>query len=137
MLILPHHMRSGALIFFLFICFQAVSGKSYVPVGSQHGLLHSKGITLAQYIKNVQATGDNPICKNDDLPDETHLIGVEDDDEDFINRKHLLLSRFVATFSDKVILLYQEHILPESYSFFDPCLFLGSPRYIVHRAIKI
>ena len=137
MLILPRRMRPGALIFFLFICFQVVSGKSYVPVGTQDRLSHSEGITVAQQLKNVRSTGENPICKNDDLPDETHLIGVEDDDEDFINRKHLLLSRFVVAFSDVFILLHQDHVLPGHPEFFDPCLFFGSPRYIVHRVIKI
>ena len=137
MLILPLHMRSGALILFLFICFQAVSGKNYVPGGAQDRLLRSEGITIAQQLKNVRSTGDDPICKNDDLPDETHLIGVEDDDEDFINRKHLLFCRYVVAFSDVFILLHQDHILPGHPEFFDPCLYFSSPRYIVHRAIKI
>ena len=137
MLILPFHMRVSALIFFLFICFQVVSGKSYVPGGAQDRLLLSEGKTVAQHLKNVQSTGDNPICKNDDFPDETHLIGVEDDDEDFINRKHLLFSKYVVAFSDIFILLHQEHSSPKCPEFFDPCLFWGSPRFIVHRVIKI
>jgi hypothetical protein len=130
-------MRPGAIIFFLFICFQAVSGKSYVPLSVKDRLLYSEGIKLSQQLKNIQTTNENPICKNDDLPDETHLIGVEDDDEDFINRKHLLFSRYVVAFSDVFILLHHDHVLPGRPEFFHPCVFYGSPRYIVHRVIII
>ncbi|HJW16025.1 MAG TPA: hypothetical protein VJ499_02845, partial [Flavisolibacter sp.] len=94
-------------------------------------------ISFAQQLKYLQATGDNPICKNDDLPDETQLVSVDDDDEDFINRKHLLLSKYVVAFSYIFILLHQEHIITRRPELFGPDLFLNSPRFIVNRVIKI
>jgi hypothetical protein len=131
-------MRSIVFIFFLLLGFQLIGEKF-----NSHSRLHnifpeSHVINRGEELRKLYAKQDEPIFKNDDSVEETSLISLEDDDEDFITRKLTLLTRYFITFSPLfILLLYAGESLIEPLQFCSYLSNLGSPKYILLRVLRI
>jgi hypothetical protein len=130
-------MRTPALIFFLFLCFHLISGKSDTIARVRKGMPVNQSGQRGQLLKNLQVKDDETVFKNDDCVEETSLIGVEDDDEDFITRKLTMLTRYVVAFTSVFILLVHVGSPISRLPFLQHLSYLGSPKYIVLRVLKI
>jgi hypothetical protein len=130
-------MRTAAFIFFLFLCFHMISGKSDTHARVLNGMPVNQSLQRGQLLKNLQVKDDETVFKNDDSVEETSLIGVEDDDEDFITRKLTMLTRYVVAFTSVFILLVHVSSPISRLPFLQHLSCLGSPKYIVLRVLKI
>jgi hypothetical protein len=131
-------MRSVVFIFFLLITFQLIGEKFNGQSLHSISLPGSHILKKGEGLKEIYAIGDEPIIKTDDSVEETSLVSLEDDDEDFITRKLTLLTRYFIAFSPLFLFLFYsgESFLKklQDYSFSSS---LGSRKYILLRVLRI
>ena len=131
-------MRSVVFIFFLFLTFQLIGEKFSGHHLHSIDLPGSHILQKGEELKKIFAKGDEPIINADDSVEETNLVSLEDDDEDFITRKLTLLTRYLIAFSPLFLLLfYSGENLSEKLQVYSYSSTLGSRKYILLRTLRI
>ncbi len=131
-------MRSVVFIFFLFLTFQLIGGKLNGHVLHSIDLPGSHIPQKGEELKKINVKDDAPIINADDSVEETSLVSLEDDDEDFISRKLTLLTRYLIAFSPLFLLLFSSgESLLEKLQVYSYSSGLGSRKYILLRVLRI
>jgi hypothetical protein len=98
-----------------------------------------QAVGTAQQFKNLHSTPDREIAKSNGPGEEsTVLIDIEDEDEEHYNWKPSLLAQYILAFSFALLLssYFNDHST-DRLPLFRHLFYLGFPRYIVQRVIRI